>query len=159
VSAVPEGYTAVTPWIISPDTTRLAEFIEHAFGAEQLALLRGEDGSVGHAEFRIGDAIVMAFDSREGWPATPAFLRLYVEDADAVQQRAVEAGAEPVTEVTDLFFGERVGRVRDPQGNIWWIQQRVEELDPDEVGRRATDPQYGESMAYVQSSLDEALRT
>jgi PhnB protein len=155
--AVPDGYTAVTPWIISPDTDALSRFVVRAFGATELARIENPDGSIGHAEFRIGDAVVMAFDARVGWPVTPSFLRLYVEDGDATFDRAVAAGAESITRMTNLFFGDRIGRVRDPQGNVWWIQQRVEEVDPDEMGRRAGRPEYLEAMEYVQRTLDEAL--
>jgi hypothetical protein len=95
----------------------------------------------------------MTFDAGDDWPETPAFLRLYVQDGDAVQAQAIAAGGVAVTERTDLFFGERVGRVRDPWGNIWWIHQRVEEVSFDEMGRRAVDPAAGEAMRYVQNTL------
>jgi PhnB protein len=152
-SAIPEGYTTVTPWIISRNTAGLLDFVREAFGAVELARVVVEDGSIGHAEFRIGDAIVMAFDAKPEWPDTPAFLRLYVADADETFRRAVVAGATPITEVTHLFWGDRVGRVRDPFGNLWWIQERVEEVDEAEMTRRMTDPAWTERMTYVQSSL------
>jgi PhnB protein len=154
IRAVPEGYHAVTPWIISRDTAGLIEFVGRAFGAEEIARVHNEDGSIGHAEFRIGDSVVMAFDAKEEWPDTPGFLRLYVEDADEVHRRALEAGATSVTEVTHLFWGDRVGRVRDSYGNLWWIQARVEEVEPAEMDRRAGEKEWIERMTYVQESLD-----
>jgi PhnB protein len=157
IRAVPEGYHAVTPWIISRDTAGLMEFVGRAFGAEEIARVHNEDGSIGHAEFRIGDSVVMGFDAKPEWPEAPAFLRLYVEDADKVYRRALEAGATSVTEVTHLFWGDRVGRVRDPYGNLWWIQARVEEVDPTEMERRAGQKELKERMAYVQESLDREL--
>jgi PhnB protein len=157
VRPVPEGYRVVTPWIISRDTARLLDFVQEAFGAEEIARVLNEDGTIGHAEFRIGDSIVMAFDAREGWPDTPAFFRLYVRDGDSVYRRALEAGAVSVTERTDLFFGDRVGRVRDPQGNVWWIQTRVEEVGPEEMEERAGEKGYVDAMRYVQDSLDREL--
>ncbi|MEU4081116.1 VOC family protein [Streptomyces venezuelae] len=152
VQPVPEGYHTVTPWIISPDTRRLMGFLEAAFGAEELSCLVGEDGSVGHAEVRIGDSVVMMFDARPEWPATPGFLRLYVEDADATHRRAVAAGGTSVTEVTHLFFGDRVGRVRDPLGNLYWIQTRVEDVAEEELERRLGDPEFTKAMEYVQGA-------
>src|ERR1041385_4403251 len=137
LGAGPEGYGTVTPWIISRDTARLIEFVTAAFGAVELARIPGPDGGIGHAEVWIGDSVVMMFDAREGWPDTPGFLRLYVEDGHATYRRALEAGAAPVTEMTDLFFGDRVGRVRDPLGNYWWIQARIAEGDPGQGGARA----------------------
>jgi PhnB protein len=157
IRAVPEGYRAVTPWIISRDAAGLIEFVGRAFGAEEFARVHHQDGSIGHAEFRIGDSVVMAFDATEEWPDTPSFLRLYVEDADEVHRRALQAGATSVTEVTHLFWGDRVGRVRDPFGNLWWIQARVEEVDPAEMERRAGEKEWIERMAYVQGSLDREL--
>jgi PhnB protein len=152
VRPVPEGYGTVTPWVISRDTGQLIDFMKAAFGAVETARVRNDDGTIGHAEVRIGDSVVMAFDARPQWPDTPAFLRLYVEDSDAVYQQALGAGASPVTEVTELFFGDRVGRVRDPLGNVWWIQTHVVDLEPEEMGRRAAEPGFVESMCYVQSA-------
>lgn len=157
IRPVPEGYHAVTPWIVSRNTERLLGFVKEAFDAEELARVRNEDGSIGHAEFRIGDSVVMAFDAKERWPETPGFLRLYVEDGDAVHRRALGAGATSVTEMTDLFFGDRVGRVRDPQGNLWWIQERLGDVDPDEQARRAGERTFDDAMRYVHESLDREL--
>jgi uncharacterized glyoxalase superfamily protein PhnB len=133
------------------------DFVKEAFDAVEIARVPNEDGTIGHAEFRIGDSIVMAFDAKEGWPDTPGFFRLYVENGDAVYRRALEAGAVSVTEMTDLFFGDRVGRVRDLQGNVWWIQTRVEEVDPEEMERRAGEKEFLHVMRYAQESLDREL--
>ncbi|MEU8139228.1 VOC family protein [Streptodolium elevatio] len=152
VAHKPEGYTAVTPWIISRDTAGLLAWMAEAFGAEEIGRFVGPDGSIGHAETRVGDAIVMAFDAPPDWAPTPAFLRLYVEDAHAVHAAAVEAGGVSVTEVTHLFFGDLVGRVRDPFGNLWWIQTHIEDVTEEEVARRLSDPVFTEAMAYVQGA-------
>ncbi|MER5999135.1 VOC family protein [Nonomuraea angiospora] len=149
---IPEGYTTVTPWIIGPDTAGLIDYLTAAFDAVELSRVTDDEGRIGHAEVRIGDAVVMMFDSAPGWPPTPAFLRLYVPDADAIYRRAVEAGGTSVTEITHLFWGDRVGRVRDPFGNLWWIQARVEELSPEEMERRMTDPVFTKAMEYVQGA-------
>ncbi len=159
VRPIPEGYYSVTPWIISRDTARLLDFMKKAFGAEEIARVYNEDGSIGHAEARIGDSIVMAFDGREEWPDTPCFLRLYVPDGEAVYQQALAAGATSVTKMTYQFFGDIGGRVRDPLGNIWWIQTHVEDLTPEEMGRRAGEQQYRDAMRYAQESLDRELRS
>ena len=158
IRPVPEGYHTVTTWIISRDTAQLLDFVREAFGAEEIARVHNKDGTIGHAEFRIGDSVVMAFDAKEEWPDTPSFFRLYFEDGDAVYRRALEAGATSVTEMTELFFGDRVGRVRDPQGNLWWIQTRLEDVDPEEMARRARERTYIDVMQQVQESLDHELR-
>jgi uncharacterized glyoxalase superfamily protein PhnB len=152
VKPVPEGYTTVTPWIISRDTAQLIDYVKAAFDAEEIARIVGEDGSIGHAEVRIGDSVVMMFDAKPDWPRTPGFLRLYVEDADAVHRQAVAAGGTSVTDVTHLYFGDRAGRVRDPLGNLWWIHTRIEDVSPDEMARRLGDPTFIKAMEYVQSA-------
>ena len=73
--AVPDGYGTVTPWIIGRDTAALIDFLVAAFAAEEVSRLELEDGTIGHAEVRIGDSMVMMFDARPQWPDTPAFLR------------------------------------------------------------------------------------
>ncbi len=152
IAAVPEGYGTVTPWIIARDSARLLDFISAAFDGREIARVPNEDGSIGHAEIRIGDSVVMMFDRRADWPDLPAFLRLYVDDGDAVFARATGAGAEPVTEMTELAWGDRVGRVRDPQGNVWWIQERVAEFAPDEIAQRMAEPRFVDAMRYVQQA-------
>ncbi|MFE5319262.1 VOC family protein [Paenibacillus sp. NPDC056579] len=153
INPIPKGYTTVTPWMISRNSAQLLDFIKRAFDGEEIARIYTEDGSVGHAEIRIGNAVIMMFDAKEEWPDTPGFLRLYVEDGDAVFEKALQAGATAVTQMTNLAFGERVGRVRDPLNNIWWIHQRLEELDYEEMSKRAGKKEYIEAMKYVQESL------
>jgi len=160
---IPEGYTSVTPWIISLSSERLIEFMKTAFNAEEIQNSRvyNEDGSIGHVEVRIGNAVVMLFDAKKDWLPTPSLLRLYVEDGDKVFQKSVEAGAKPITQMTKLFFGDNVGRVKDPFGNIRWIQERVEEFKYEnfqELISKATAPEALEAMKYVQSTLDEEMR-
>jgi PhnB protein len=155
---VPDGYGTVTPWVVTNDTRRLLEFIKQAFDAEELGRVEVEGGAIGHAEARIGDSIIMMFDSP--FPvATPGLLRLYVEDGDAVLRRAVAAGATVVTRLTELAWGDRVGRVRDPLGNLWWIQERVAEPSPEEAARRFQDPTFAQAMQYLQATLAGGLDT
>jgi uncharacterized glyoxalase superfamily protein PhnB len=150
---VPEGYSSISPWVISRDTATLIDFAKEAFDAEELGRMTDEHGVIGHAEFRIGDSVVLAFDAKPDWPETPAFLRLYVPDGDEAFGRAIRAGATSITQMTPLFWGDRVGRVRDPLGNLWWIQSRVEAVDEAEMERRMSDPLWLERMAYVQGTL------
>jgi uncharacterized glyoxalase superfamily protein PhnB len=149
VQALPAGHKTVEPWIISRNTGGLLEFMSTAFGAEESFRVPMGDGSIGHAEARIGDSTILAFDSRPEWPDTPAFLRLYVDDGDATFAKALAAGATAITEMTEMYWGDRTGRVRDPFGNLWWIQSRVLELTEDEAMERATDPVFVKAMEYV----------
>ena len=149
---VPDGYTTVTPWIIGHDTAGLMDFLVRGFGASDLGRLADDRGRIAHAEMRIGTGRLMMFDAPDDWPPTPAFIRLYLEDARAMFDRAVSAGAEPVTEVTHLAFGDAVGRVRDPFGNLWWLQQRLETVTAEEEERRWSDPKWVAAMDYVQGT-------
>jgi len=159
VPPIPEGCSTVMPWIISRDTARLLDFLKHAFGAQELSRMYNADGTITHAEARIGDSVVGAFDTREGWPQTPCFLRLYVEDADAVYQQALAAEAVSVTEMTSLVWGDRGGRVRDPLGNIWWIQTHVENVDQEEMAKRAAEKPSLDAIRYTRESLDREMRS
>ena len=150
---IPDGYTTVTPWIIGKDTAGLMDFLARAFDAQDICRMADEAGRIGHAEMIIGSGRVMMFDAPEGWPPTPAFIRLYLDDAQASFDRAVREGAEAVTKPTHLAFGDAVGRVRDPFGNLWWLQQRLEEVSEQEATRRWSEPKWAEAMNYVQSSI------
>lgn len=152
VNPVPTGLQSVTPWIISRDTAALIDFLARAFDGEELARVMNDDGTIGHAEVRIGDTQVALFDARPDWADTPAFLRLYVADSDRVFRRAIETGATAVTEMTELAFGDRVGRVRDPFGNVWWIMERVADLTWEEIEARWSMPRFIEAMSYVQGA-------
>jgi PhnB protein len=85
--------------------------------------------------------------------------RLFVEDADACYQQALSAGAISVTEMTSLFWGDRGGRVRDPLGNIWWIQTHVEQVDQEEMAKRAAEKQSRDARQYTRESLDREMRS
>jgi PhnB protein len=156
---VPAGYSRVDPWVVSADTDAEIAFLGEVFGAAERpgSRMLGPDGAVAHVEVAIGGSVLLMFDRRPEWAPMPAALRVYVDDADAAFDRAVRAGAQPITRVTELAFGERVARIRDPQGHLWWIHQRVETLDMDEMGRRFADPAYQAAMAYVQESLSTEL--
>jgi len=157
---VPEGYHTVTPWIIVKGADGLVTFIEKTFGGKEKkgSRILNADGSIGHVEVQLRDSVILLFDHQKGWPETPAFLRVYVENAEEVMKRAKDSGATVVTNVTPLFFGEKVGRIRDPWGNVWWVHERIEELGWQEMEKRMHDPIEIENMRYVQESLDLALR-
>jgi len=152
VRPVPEGYHSVTPFIIVRGAAQLLDFVRDAFGAMEIARVRSEDGTLGHAETKIGDSVVMMFDSKADWPETPAFLRLYVEDCDATYQQALKANATSVTKPTNMPWGDRVCRVRDPLGNLWWIMARIENISAEEIEKRWGEKKYIDAMEYVQSA-------
>lgn len=158
---VPDHYTTVTPWLVSPATAPLIDFMQAAFGAQEIphSRLTDQAGVIIHAVVQLGDARLQLFDSRPGWGPTPSLLNLYVEDVAQVYQQALALGATSVTDLTELWFGEKVCRVLDPFGNLWWLTQRLEEVDftNPEIGQRASTPEAIAGIAYIQRSLNEAM--
>lgn len=151
-----DGYASVMPWIISRDTSAFLSFITDAFDAEEKGRVHNEDGTIGHAEALLNGSMILMFDGPDG-NETRNFLRLIVDDAHAAYDRALRAGATSVTEVTYLFWGDEVGRVRDPFGNIWWLQSHTRDVAPDELEAAAGDPLNIAAMKYVQESLDDVF--
>jgi uncharacterized glyoxalase superfamily protein PhnB len=97
------------------------------------------DGKVMHAEFKIGDSIVMVADTSERAQATSTALYLYVPNVDAVYQKAIAAGATSLMEPQDQFYGDRSAAVRDAVGNRWFIGTHVEDVSPAELKKRAAE--------------------
>ncbi|MFI9047086.1 VOC family protein [Streptomyces sp. NPDC053427] len=156
-TTTPEGYTTVAPWVVTDDTGAFLDFVTQAFGGEELKRVPTEDGSIGHAEIRVGDTIVLAFDRHADWPTMPSLLRVFVAHADRAFSQAVAAGGQIVTALVDDAFGQRGGRIKDPFGNIWWVISRVEDVPADEVWKRLQDPVYAEAMRVAQETLDAEL--
>jgi PhnB protein len=153
----PSAQATVQPWLVSRDTAALLDFITTVLDGDELARVPTEDGTIGHAEIRVGGSVLLAFDARPDWPETPSLLRVFVDDAEATFARATEAGARVVTALDDTAWGDRTGRIRDPFGNIWWVVQHVEDVAPDEMVRRLGEPRYAEAMERAQKTLDAEL--
>ena len=134
VKPVPEGYQTVIPYIVVPDVAKLIDFAKQAFGATEVNVSKLPDGSVMHAEIKIGDSIIMMGAS--GDKTFLAMLHLYMEDVDAVYQRAIQAGGKSLREPTDQFYGDRSGAVEDAFGNQWWIATHLEDVTAEEMERR-----------------------
>lgn len=137
VSPIPDGYHTVSPYLIADDAAALLEFLRRAFGGEEMFRMDMPDGSVGHAEVRIGDSVVMVGGAGGEWPAVPAAIHLYVSDVDATYQAALAAGARSTEEPADQFYGDRRANVVDGAGNQWFIATHVEDVPPEELEGRA----------------------
>jgi len=123
VSSVPQGFRMVTPYLVAADGLSLLEFTKKGLGAEEI--MRAMTPTGVHAEVRIGDTALMMGGGVEGkkfpGPLQPGALHIYVQDADAVTQRAVAAGATLIDEPRDQEYGERSSTVKDAAGNFWYI--------------------------------------
>jgi PhnB protein len=127
-----EGYHTITPYLVVQNAPRLIEFLSAAFGGELIGRMSRPDGSVMHAEMRIGDSMLMMGEGAGEFSPTPTSIYLYVPDCDAVYQQALAAGGTSTSQVRDMPSGERYGGVKDPCGNTWWVATHVADLSPEE---------------------------
>ena len=137
VKPIPDGYHTVTPYLLVCGVPKLIDFLKKAFDAEVAERIDAPDGTVMHAQVKIGDSFILMGDPRGTCEPTPASLYLYVLDTDAVYQRALQAGATSVMEPADQFYGDRNAGVKDSAGNTWWIATHVEDVPPDSLSERA----------------------
>jgi PhnB protein len=147
VKPIPEGYHSVTPYLIVKGGANAIEFYKKAFGATEIMRFEGPGGALGHAEIRIGNAPVMladeypdmGFRSPQTLGGAGVSLMVYVEQVDAVFQRAIAAGAKELRAVQNQFYGDRSGTLQDPFGHVWTISTHVEDIAPDEMQRRSQE--------------------
>jgi uncharacterized glyoxalase superfamily protein PhnB len=133
----PEGYRTITPYSVVPDPDAVIAFVKGVMRGRVKERMEGPGGRVTHAELIVGDSMLMIGGIGDANAAFPAMLHVYIDDVDAVYRRAIEAGATPVREPEDTFYGDRSGGVTDGQGNQWWFSSHVEDVSPKEMARRA----------------------
>lgn len=146
VKPVPDGYHAVTPYLIVKDAARAIEFYARALGATEILRLAEPSGRIGHAELRIADCVVMLADefpevsalSPETLGGPGVSFLVYVADVDAAFTRALAAGGRQLRPLTDQFYGDRTGSFEDPFGHHWTLATHVEDVSPAEMQRRYT---------------------
>lgn len=162
----PEGYATVNPFIITADAADLTRFVVEVFEGQERPDARtvDEDGLLLQAEVRVGTTTIMLAERKPDWPFTPSLLQVYVDDLDAVLERALARGARLVTRPTD-FFGTLFARVQDPSANLWWIWKHAAAPRDDEDGQNewaadGPDEGWGEvspELAYIHHTLLEAM--
>jgi PhnB protein len=145
---IPDGFNTVSTYLIVKNASKALEFYSKAFGAEPGVRMAGPDGeSTMHAEMRMGNSTVMLTEENPQWgsqsPETlggsPSSLHVYVEDADALFKRAIEAGCEVRFPIADTFWGDRYGKLKDPFGHEWGIATHQEDVGPEEMAKRAEE--------------------
>ena len=147
VQPIPEGYESLIPSLACDDAAAAIEFYKRVFGAKERMRMGGPDGSVAHAELEIGRSVLMLADPFPQATAKPprelggtsVGVFMYVEDVDAVVQRAVDAGAELTMPVDDMFWGDRYGKITDPFGHEWELATHTEDLTPEEMEARGRE--------------------
>lgn len=147
VNPVPDDYPQVTPYLCVDGASAAIEFYATVFGTTERMRMPGPEGRIDHAELQLGRGVIMLSDE---WPemgirspktlgGSPVTLSIYVDDVDAVYDRAVKAGAKAVRPVENQFYGDRSGGFEDPFGHRWSVATHVEDVPPDEMARRAAE--------------------
>lgn len=144
---IPAGYRTATPYLFVRNAARAIEFYKQAFGATEKLRMPLPGGKIGHAEIILGDSIIMLAEeaSSNGFPSPIALggagaaIFLYVQDVDAMFSRALNAGATAILPVTDQFYGDRVGTLKDPFGHVWSIATHKEDLTREELVQRMSE--------------------
>ena len=146
VKPVPEGMNTVTPHLVCKDAAQAIDFYKKAFGADERGRLNTPDGKkVLHAAIRIGNSVIMLIDEFPEWntvsPQTlngsPVTIHLYVENAELVFTRAVQAGATVIMPLEDMFWGDRYGKLQDPFGHTWSIATHTRDVSHEEMAQAA----------------------
>ena len=134
---IPDGYTAVTPYLVAEDAPGLIDFLANAFGAVERVRIPGPDGGIRHAEVVIGgDVIMLCSVAPPEFKLTNAHINLYVEDVDSTYAGAMGAGATSVQEPANQIYGDRGACITDPAGNTWSLSSPVEDITEEEVRSR-----------------------
>ena len=144
MQAIPAGFHTATPVLTVRDGASVLDFYKRAFGAQEIMRMPGPDGSLMHAEIKIGDSILMVSDEQPNMGCRApvsvggctSYVYLYVQDVDAVFKKAVEAGAKVIMPPTDMFWGDRFGQVEDPAGQRWGLATHKEDVSPEEMAKR-----------------------
>jgi PhnB protein len=145
VKPIPDSYPRVIPYLSVDGASSAIDFYTKVFAAKERVRMPGPDGKIGHAELEIGDSLLMLSDAFPGMGGqtphslggTPVTLMVYVEDVDAVFDRAIKAGATEERKVENQFYGDRAGQFVDPFGHKWFVATHVEDVPPDEMAKRA----------------------
>ena len=155
VKTVPDGYHTLTPFLTVRDAARAIEFYKTAFGAEERGAAKSPDGKIMHAELKIGDSIIMLSDefpefgalSPQSSGGAGMGLHIYLDGVDAAFDRAVKAGAQVEMPVSDQFWGDRYGKLKDPFGHKWSIATHIKDMSADEM-KKSMD----EAMSKMQKT-------
>jgi PhnB protein len=142
-NAIPEAHYTLTPIVTYEDCAGAIDWYKQGLGAQEIARNNGPDGKIMHAEIQIGNSRIMMHDTMmEGkgplaFGGSPVGFWVYVEDCDALFNRAIAAGANMVRPVEDQFWGDRCGTLKDPHGYAWTTATHTEDLTEAEMNERA----------------------
>lgn len=151
VKPIPDGYPQITPYLIVDGASEAIDFYGKVFGSSERMRMPAPGGKIGHAELELGDTLIMLADvtpdmenrDPRAFGGSPVIMSVYVEDADAVFDRAIEAGAKEIRPLENQFYGDRSGQFEDPFGHRWSVATHVEDVSPEEMQKRAAQQMTG----------------
>jgi PhnB protein len=152
VKPIPDGYPRVSPYLVVDGASKAIEFYSNVLGTTERVRMPGPEGRIGHAELQLGDSVIMLADefpdmgarAPSAFGGSPVSISVYVEDVDATFSKATEAGATVVRPLENQFYGDRSATFDDPFGHRWTIATHVEDVSPEERGRRAAEMAQGQ---------------
>lgn len=145
VSPIPKDTHNITPYLIVKQADKAIDFYVKVFGAKQVKRMEHTDGSIMHAQLKIGNSKIMLSDEHpamktagpEAFGGTPVSIYLYVKNVDVVVDKALAAGAKLTYPVEDMFYGDRSGTIEDPFGHKWHVSTHIEDVTPAALKKRA----------------------
>jgi PhnB protein len=151
VKPIPEGYPQVIPYLAVDGAAAAIDFYGRVLGTTERMRMPAPDGKVGHAELQLGDSIIMLADEfpemgnrgPKSVGGSPVTISVYVEDVDTVFDKAIKGGATSLRAVENQFYGDRSGQFEDPFGHRWSVATHVEDVPPEEMGKRAAEAMSG----------------
>ncbi len=144
VKPIPDGYHAITPYLMVKEAAKAIDFYKKVFSAQERMRMPGPGGKIMHAELQIGDSVIMLADehpeleamSPATYGGTPVSIMLYVPDVDVVFKKAIASGSKELRPLQDQFYGDRSGTLTDPFGHKWTVATHVEDVSPEEMEKR-----------------------
>jgi PhnB protein len=158
---ISNGYNAVYMFVlIKGDAKKFIEFVEQVFGGIERKDVRtpDKDGTLIHSEVQLGDSSILIADSKPDWLFTPAFIQVYVEDAQTILDRAQKAGAVIVTEVCGFYNGFKLARLRDVWGNIWWLYEPDSDTKEIPAEPKSDTSWHNKKPSKIYTTFIEAMR-
>lgn len=137
---IPKGFTALTPMLAVRNAAGAIEWYKKVLLATEVNRLTEADGSIAHAEMRVGGSLFMLAEENPAYNRSPemlngtsVILNLYVQDVDKTVALALKEGATSIFPVADQFYGDRAGRIQDPYGHMWIISKHIKDVTPEEM--------------------------
>jgi len=155
INPIPDDYPQVIPYLTVDGAAQAIDFYVSVLGAKERMRMPGPDGKIGHAELEIGRGMVMLSDefpdmggkSPKTVGGNPVTVMTYVEDVDAVFERALNAGATERRPLENQFYGDRSGQFEDPFGHLWYVASHIEDVSEEEMAKRSAELMSGDAQA------------